>query len=575
MRSTPFEHDAPEWLRYRVEQSLPAEFVTWIPGDDFAASALTRVPRYPQSVGDADSQSLSIDAARNERRSAQLAAASSEPLADLRAEVSTLDGPDGSEIPSDAIDVRYVGYVPVEEAENTLKGFPPVEEISDDGVSGDRAPDVVGDPLLECESVDVPPHRAQAIWFTFDVPADQRAGRYRGEIRIATGDREPTTYDVELAVRDVAVPDPADGDFYLDVWMHPDAVASGHGVEPWSERHWELLESYFEDLAAASQRAITASVVHEPWQREWIGGEWRPQTETGFSSLVEWRYDGEWTFDFERFDRYVEAALDCGVGPSISAFSMLTFRGQQRLSYYDTEGEFVVDRLDAGDDRWREAWTAFLRAFGDHLDERGWLEQTFLAFDERPADLMEAALDVAEAAPHDFDDRIRVAGSDEVEAFADDLSVHYNHLPLDERTLDDRRAAGRTTTYYVTMIGHPRTLSYSPAVEGRMLPWIAAANDLDGLLRWSYNSWPDDVFDDPVFRYSQGAEYLVYPGEDGPLSSIRWELVREGIGEFELHRRADTDLAEAVELAVRNPDGREKDPNDLVEARQRLFAALD
>lgn len=575
MRFETLQRDAPEWRRFRVEQALPGEFVTWIPGGEFAASSLTRVPRFPDSVGDTDTRSLSIDAARNERRSAQIAVASTEPLADFRATASGFVGPDRTELPVDAVEVRYVGYVPVVEAENTLKGFPPAGDVTGGGVSGHRAPDVVGDPLFERDSVDVPPHRAQAVWITFDVSSDAPAGTYRGEIAVTAEDRDPTTYDVELTVRDVTVPDPADGEFHLDVWLHPDAVAAEHDVDPWSERHWELLGAYFADLADASQRTITAPIVHEPWQREWLGGEWRPQTETGFSSLVEWRDDGEWTFDFERFDRIVETALARGVGPSISAYSMLTFRGPQRLSYYDADGEFVVDRLDVGDDRWREAWTAFLRAFGDHLDERGWREQTFLAFDERPTDLMEPALDVVEAAAHDFEDRIRISGSADVEAFTDDLSVHYNHLPLDEETLAERRDAGRTTTYYVTMVGHPRTLSYSPAVEGRMIPWIAAANDLDGLVRWAYNSWPHDVFDNPVFRYSQGGEYLVYPGEDGPMSSIRWELLREGIGEYELVRLADDDLDDAIALAARDHDGREKAPADVVEARQRVLAALE
>jgi len=570
-----FDHDAPKWLRYRVEMTLPDSFVTWVPNGSFAASALTRVPRYPASVGDVDSQSLTIDAARNERRSAQLVVASTEAVTDLTTSSTVFAGPEDTEIPADAVGVRYVGYVPVEEAENTREGFPKVSDITDGGVSGDRAPDIVGDPLFDCETVNVPANRAQAIWFTFDVPADVPAGTYDGEITVATTEHDDRTYDIELTVHDATVPDPTDGEFHLDVWMHPDAVAAEHSVKPWSERHWELLEVYFDDLSAASQRAITAAVVDDPWQREWLGGEWRSQTATGFSSLVEWHYDDEWTFDFERFDRYVETALDHGVGPSISAYSMLTFRGPQRLSYYDADGEFVVENLEVGDGHWREAWTAFLDAFGDHLDERGWREQTYLAFDERPAEMMEGALDVIEDARHDFEDRIRIAGSADVESFTDDLSVHYNHLPLDEETVAERRAAGRTTTFYVTEVGHPRTLSYSPAIEGRMLPWIAAANDLDGVLRWSYNSWPHDVFDNPVFRYSQGGEYLVYPGEDGPVSSIRWELIREGIGEYELARQAEGTVDDALNLAARDVDGREKDPQDILDARCRLFAAFD
>lgn len=581
MQIEPPGHDPPEWLRYALEETLSgAAFASWIPAGSFAASALTRVPRYPRSIGDAESRTVSIDAARNERRSAQLAVATTAPLDDLRAEVSDFDGDDGAMLSSDVVETRYVGYVPVEVSHPARGDFPRVDEIAGRGVSGDRAPDVVGDPLLEADSVDVPAHRAQGIWFTFAIPADATAGSYEGTISIDVDGRDPTTYDVELTVRDVVLPESADAKFHLDLWLHPDSIAAEHGVEPWGDRHWSLLEAYFDDLAAAGQGPVAAVVLHEPWHREWLGGATRPQTATGFSSLVEWHFDGTWSFDFERFDRFVETALDHGLGPTISAYSMLTFRSPQRLSYYDGDGSFRVEELQAGDDRWREAWAAFLESFGEHLDERGWRERTYLAFDERPREEMEAALSVIEDTEPGFLDRIRVAGSHDVASFTHDLSVHYHEFPVDDEMVDERRDAGKLTTlYFAHPVTHPRTFSYSPAVETRIQPWIAAENDLDGLLRWSYNSWPHDVFENPVFRYPQGSEYFVYPGEDGPMSSIRWELLREGIGEYELVRmareRSDEDVAELLTIATRNRDGREKDLEDITTARRRLFDVLE
>ncbi|GLZ12948.1 hypothetical protein Acsp04_31830 [Actinomadura sp. NBRC 104425] len=124
-------------------------------------------------------------------------------------------------------------------------------------------------------------------------------------------------------------------------------------------------------------------------------------------------------------------------------------------------------------------------------------------------------------------------------------------------------------------------LSFSPAIEGRMLPWVAASRYLDGLLRWSYNSWPRDVFREPVFVFTQGDEYLVYPGPDGPMSSIRWEQLREGVEDYELiaqarrRRGGDTDgLRKALALAIRDLDGRTKNPADMAEARRLLLREL-
>jgi hypothetical protein len=115
-----------------------------------------------------------------------------------------------------------------------------------------------------------------------------------------------------------------------------------------------------------------------------------------------------------------------------------------------------------------------------------------------------------------------------------------------------------------------------------MLPWISARRHLDGFLRWSYNSWTPDPFKQPVHIFSQGDEYLVYPGENGPMSSIRWEQLKEGIEDFDLVaqlRKKDggTDsaaLTDALTTATRDLDGRKKDVTDIETARAAVVKAL-
>ena len=116
-----------------------------------------------------------------------------------------------------------------------------------------------------------------------------------------------------------------------------------------------------------------------------------------------------------------------------------------------------------------------------------------------------------------------------------------------------------------------------------MLPWISAQRNLDGFLRWSYNSWTRDPFRQPVHIFTQGDEYLVYPGKNGPMSSIRWEQLKEGIEDYELIAElrekeagtADSDaLTEALTTATRNLDGRTKDVTDIETARAAVVKGL-
>ena len=71
-----------------------------------------------------------------------------------------------------------------------------------------------------------------------------------------------------------------------------------------------------------------------------------------------------------------------------------------------------------------------------------------------------------------------------------------------------------------------------------MLPWIAWKYNLSGYTRWAVNAFPDDVWKQPNFKWHSGDMYFQYPGEKGPLDGMRWELLRQGIQDYEALRIA-------------------------------------
>ena len=81
-----------------------------------------------------------------------------------------------------------------------------------------------------------------------------------------------------------------------------------------------------------------------------------------------------------------------------------------------------------------------------------------------------------------------------------------------------------------------------------------------------------------MFIHNQGDDYYVYPGDAGPISTIRWELLKEGIEDYELFKViqasgnvSDEKLQKAVELATRSQDGRFKSVEDMVRARNLIL----
>lgn len=577
------------WLTVKVADAMGTrDTITWVPTGSFASSAEVRVPRYPTTaIQGKDTTQLSLSAVRNEQVSAQLAIASGHDLHHVKASVGDLAGPGGARISGAGAQVRFVKYVPVQRSKSEMDWSATIDQVSSaTEVSGDRAPDVVGDALQEGSSIDVPAYAAQPLWFTFHIPKTAAAGTYTGTVKVTADDGTKVSYPLSVEVAKAAVPDPKDYSFFLDVWAQPETMALNSGVELWSDKHWKLIEAYDKDLASHGQKVINTTIVDNPWHHQWSLGTRQSQTATPYSSLVGWKWDGSrFSFDFSRWDQYVRTALKSGLGPDIGAFSMLAFQDGEHLTYTDTRsGKTVNEAVDLGGDRWREAWGTFLPAFEKHVKAKGWLDHTYLSFDERPVDTMTVVKDFIHEVAPDFDDRISVAGSVSTQDIASDLSVSWDTIDqMTAEQAEQRRAAGKITTFYVYGTpAHPNTLSYSPAVEARMLPWISAQRHLDGFLRWSYNSWTSDPFTQPVYIFTQGDEYLVYPGKNGPMSSIRWEQLKEGIEDFELIAQLrtkdggtdDSALSGALTTATRDLDGRTKNVTDIETARAAVVKAL-
>ena len=86
-------------------------------------------------------------------------------------------------------------------------------------------------------------------------------------------------------------------------------------------------------------------------------------------------------------------------------------------------------------------------------------------------------------------------------------------------------------TFYTCFIPErPNTFTFSAPAESAFLGWHAMAAGYSGYLRWAYNSWVKEAWQDSRFRtWPAGDCALVYPGG----SSIRMKRLVEGIQDFE------------------------------------------
>lgn len=497
-------------------------------------------------------ENLPLVAWRGERASAQLLLWTKGGAESVECSIEAFRAESGAKLPATITEARFVRYTLANER-FTTKG--------DSVLSADML-----DPISR---MDIAPQSVRPVWITLDVPAEAEAGVYHSAVVVKARGAEDIRLPLTLEIQRHKLAEPSEWSYHLDLWQHPTAVARAEGLELWSDAHFEALRRNMALLADAGQKVITATLNKDPWNH---------QCYDGYEAMIRWtrHADGTWSYDYTIFDRWVELMLSLGIDKMINCYSMVPWNCE--LEYFDeAKGEVVTVVAEPGTAIFPEIWRPFLLDFKRHLSERGWLDITNIAMDERGPEAMDAAVAVlAECAPE-----MGFAIADMHKSYKRYLNMRdvcvAQEQPADIEDIHMRREQGFNTTFYICCNPwFPNTFSYSHPYEAELLGWYGLASDYDGMLRWAYNSWPAEPHIDSRFgNWSSGDTYLVYPYA---RSSVRFERLRDGIEIAEkvrTLRRMGVDTAE-VEVAlekirsvdINNPD--EEWLHILGECRQAL-----
>ena len=363
------------------------------------------------------------------------------------------------------------------------------------------------------------------VWVTVSIPHDAKPGIYESEILVSYSGGRRISMPFTVEVIDQTLPEYKDWKFHLDLWQHPSAVARMENLEMWSDEHFDALRKQMLPLAQAGQKVITATLNRDPWGY---------QTFDDYEDMILWTLhkDGTWSFDYTVFDRWVELMMSLGVNKMINCYSMLPW--ENRLHFFDEKkNERSLKKIAPGSKEFEMYWGAFLTDFVKHLDEKGWLEITNIAADERhPEDMVEANRVLTKYAP-----QLGFAMADKHGSYRrfmniKDCCVAQRQLYLTAEELAQRREQGFVTTFYVCCSTYfPNNFTYSQPFESELLPWHAITRDYDGMLRWAYNSWPYRPEYDSRFRYwGSGDTYMI---GSHARHTMRFDRTKAGIQAYE------------------------------------------
>lgn len=449
-----------------------------------------------------DIETMPVVAWKGERASAQIMLWSAVGADGVKCEVKEFKSADAT-LPASIAETHFVRYTVADERFQVKKGTT-----------------LQADMLDTLPTFDMAAQTARPVWLTIAVPQDAKEGIYKSEVVVSHNGSGKVTLPLTLEVQKHTLATPDKWSYHLDLWQHPTSVARTYGVELWSDAHFEALKPIMKRLADAGQKVITTTLNKDPWNH---------QCYDAYEDMIKWtlKKDGTWSYDYKVFDRVVETMMGLGINKMINCYSMAPWNCE--LEYFDeAQGKMVTVVAEPGTKIFEEIWEPFLIDFKAHLKEKGWLEITNIAMDERPAEMMDAAVKVLEkCAPE-----MGFALADNHQTYKKfsmmrDVCVFMCHK-VDPADLTERREKGYSTTFYVCCgPAYPNTFTSSQPYESELLGWHGVAWDFDGMLRWAYNSWcKDPVMDSRYGAWPAGDTFLVYP--EG-RSSVRFERLIDGI----------------------------------------------
>lgn len=453
-----------------------------------------------------------ITAWKGERASAQIILWSGDSKDGVECKISDFKG--GSTLPSSIAQARFVRY--------TLSDQMTPEFMKSHNYRQGETPAMISPDMLDTLSrFDMEGRTARPVWLSLEVPRDAQAGLYKATVTVSHNGRGKTVLPLELEVVNHTLASPDQWSYHLDLWQHPAAVARAHGLEVWSDEHFEALVPVMTRLAQAGQKVVTATLNKDPWNH---------QCYDAYDPMILWtkHKDGSWSYDYAVFDRWVQFMLDLGIDREINCYSMVPWNCE--LEYMDeAKGQMVTVKAEPGTPIFPKIWKPFLIDFKKHLKEKGWLEFTNIAMDERSPEAMQAAADVLMAhAPE-----MGFALADNHRSYKKftmmrDVCVAMRHSVVSQEDLDMRREKGHYTTFYICCTpSYPNTFSNSQPYEAELMGWYNVAYDYDGMLRWAYNSWAEDPqYDSRYGHWMGGDTYFVYPYN---RTSIKFEKLIDGI----------------------------------------------
>jgi hypothetical protein len=475
---------------------------------------------------------VSVQLARNEYEAIQVVIHPSKEIKNVTARCSDLTGPDQSRINASFITIDQVVYVPVKI---------PTDSIG----AADNWPDPLP-PLTEPVTLEAGIN--QPFWVTVYAPRGLPGGLYKGSLHFS-GDNWKRDIPFQVTV----------WDFTLSDQTH---VKSAFGLSPQfiplyqnvSGRDFQtVMDKYYTNFAAhriSPYNPIYGSGIHVDWGLDQKKATHLPVT----AQQVK--------IDFTDFDKAMEEAF--------RNYRMTTFKLNLQGVGSGSSDSYTPGKIGPyiqGSKEYNILFGSYVKQLQHHLAQKGWLDKAYLYWFDEPGEKIHDTIQEMADLIYRYAPGLKWMLTDSITeklARSVDIWCPVTYKYVHKHALE-QQAKGREVWWYIcTGPKAPYVGEFidHPAIEPRLWLWQTWKNNVQGILIWNTNYWTADSaypnslqnpWDDPQSwraggprgrKWGNGDGRFFYPPNrdpnnnkkpfiTGPVNSLRWELLRDGIEDYE------------------------------------------
>ena len=347
---------------------------------------------------------------------------------------------------------------------------------------------------------------------------------YSVEIKIE-GENFSKTCTFNFKVYPAKIPNLNNSNFFYTNWFNLQQMESFHNVERWSDKWFEMLNKYAQLMAHGRQNSIT--IPNEVFQIK----------------------DDELTLDENKLLKFINVFRKYGF--KYFEAPHLMYRGDEdnwedpelkvlltKKRYYNENGSDDIETL-----------VNLIKNFAQENDlTNNWLQHIS---DEPTGANAKCYKDVVAQVKSIFPEAKIMEATNDRDSIAGAIDIWcplINDFQENESFFREREKYGEKVLVYTCLIpGGPwlnRTLDME-RIRQVYFGWAAAFYNTSGYLHWGLNQYCANPYEQSVVKHPSpiagptnylpaGDTHIIYPGEDGPLSSVRFEAHRIGCEDYEL-----------------------------------------